>query len=245
MQNVYKKPMKEILIANIAIFAGFFVQTTVGFAASLIAIPLLLFLFGFQDTIAYLSIFLLGFSLIMGPKSWKSVNKKAFLSMAITSVIGLFVGIQLLKIIQPQFLEKILGVFTLTYIIYHYFKKKRIKSIAKHEKLFGFLGGLSSGLINNGGIIFLIHLNSRFHLASHVRGTIIALLGISNILRIPLLIQNELLSMEIFAKTIWALPGFLLALLLGSLFYKKIDEAKLKQLMLILLAIMGLVLIFK
>jgi len=237
--------MQDILIANIAIFTGFFVQSTVGFAAGLIAIPILLFLFDFQAAIAYMSIFLLGFSLIMGPKSWKTVNKKVFVHMGIASIIGLILGIQLLKVIQPYYLEKVLGIFTLGYIIYQHFKKKRIKSIVKHEKIFGFIGGLLSGLINNGGIIFLIHLNSRLHLASHVRGTIIALLGIGNIIRIPLLIQNDLLGMELFSKTIWALPGFLLALLLGDLFYKKIDEIKLKKLMLILLSIMGFILIIK
>ena len=46
-----------LAISSLAIFLGFFVQTITGFAAGLVAAPILLIIFDLPETIALLSIF--------------------------------------------------------------------------------------------------------------------------------------------------------------------------------------------
>ncbi len=237
--------LSHIILANIAIFLAFFVQTTVGFGVSLVAFPFLLIFLDFQEATGFISVYLLLFSAIIVPKNWSHVDKKLFWKMAFSGAIGLFIGVQLLKIVETSYLERFLGLFTVFYVAFQYFKKTKFKSIKKLEILFGFLSGASSGLINNGSIVLLIFLNSRLHLATVIRGTIIALLGVGNVLRVPLLLQNGLLTKNIFQQSLWVLPSFVLALILGQLFYKKINKDLLKRIMLLLLLVMGFVLIMK
>lgn len=55
----------NFIIAGIGIGVGFYIQTVVGFAASLFAIPLLLAVLPMQQAIALMSVFLLLFSIIL------------------------------------------------------------------------------------------------------------------------------------------------------------------------------------
>ncbi|NIA02111.1 MAG: sulfite exporter TauE/SafE family protein, partial [Nitrospirae bacterium] len=71
-----------LIVTSIGIGIGFFIQTIVGFAATLFALPILLTVLSLQDSIAYLSIFHLIFSIILISKNYKYVNKKIILEVA-------------------------------------------------------------------------------------------------------------------------------------------------------------------
>ena len=85
--------MENLAVISIAVFLGFLLQTTIGFAASLIVLPILLFIYDFREATALLSLFLVAFSLIQVPSNWKDIDKKSLLSLSITGAIGLFIGI--------------------------------------------------------------------------------------------------------------------------------------------------------
>lgn len=51
--------LEVFFILAIGIFVGFYVQTVVGFAGSLMALPILLFKMDLPDAIAFISIFYL------------------------------------------------------------------------------------------------------------------------------------------------------------------------------------------
>src|SRR5690606_30652560 len=116
-----------LLILEIGIFAGFYVQTVVGFAGSLIALPILLFGMQLPDAIAYISIFYLFSSVFLISKEWKNIDKKMILQLAVASVIGVVLGILVLTFSKPLVLKKALGVFILVYVAYITFGKKKIQ----------------------------------------------------------------------------------------------------------------------
>jgi len=60
-----------LLILVIGVFMGFYVQTVIGFAGSLIALPILLLGMKLTDSIAYISIFYLFSSAFLITKEWK------------------------------------------------------------------------------------------------------------------------------------------------------------------------------
>ncbi|MFH1012609.1 MAG: sulfite exporter TauE/SafE family protein, partial [Candidatus Peregrinibacteria bacterium] len=116
----------SIIILSIAIGLGFFVQTNVGFAASLFTLPILLTIFDFKEAVGIISIFFVLFSLILVPKNWHQMNKKILITLSISSGIGLIIGVQLLKYMDPFILKKILGIFILLTVIHGYVKKEKI-----------------------------------------------------------------------------------------------------------------------
>ena len=144
----------EILILlAIAIFCGFFVQTLIGFAGSLVALPILLLGIKLPDAIAYISIFYLFSSGYLVFKEWKNIDKNVILKLAWTSVIGVILGIVVLTYTKPVILQKALGVFIILYVAYLVLGKKELKLNEKTGLLFGTLGGFFSGVFPTGGPI--------------------------------------------------------------------------------------------
>ena len=115
----------NLIIAGIGIGVGFYVQTVVGFAASLFAIPILLSVLPMQQAIALMSVFLLLFSIVLVYKNWQSIEKKTVLELSIGIIIGLSAGVTILKTGSPVILKKLLGIFILLFIAYNYLKKKK------------------------------------------------------------------------------------------------------------------------
>ena len=95
-----------LILLGTAIFCGFFVQTVVGFAGSLIALPILLIGLRLPDAIAYISIFYLFSSISLVYKEWKYIDKNVIKKLSITSIIGIIIGITVLTFSQPILLKK-------------------------------------------------------------------------------------------------------------------------------------------
>ncbi|MFC1615880.1 sulfite exporter TauE/SafE family protein [Patescibacteria group bacterium] len=237
--------MTEILIISIAIFIGFSVQTTAGFAATLASAPILLLIMPLPEAMAVLSILLLIFSIILVPQVWKKINKKICLEMALIGLIGLYFGTVLLKYGNPLFLKKAFGLFVLIYVIYSFLHKEKIKWINKVKIPFAALGGLFSGLFSSGGPFFIIYINNLIKDHKKIRATIIGIFGIINFARVPLLVQNKILTWELFIKSLYAIPALLLGCLVGHYIFKKMPQKTFKTTILVLLFISGISLIIK
>jgi len=234
-----------ILILIFAVSFGFFVQTIVGFASNLVALPILLFVLPFQEAIALMSIYLFIFSAVTIYKYWEDIDKKIVIELAIGSLIGLALGIYLLKFGNPIVIKKGFGVFLIAYVIYQYVKKPSVPSrLPALGLLFGFAGGIISGLYNSGGSALVIYINNKLKNGKIIRATLIGSLGIVNFVRIPILISSKILTWEIFTKSLFILPFFFLSLYLGHKTHAKIPEALFKHILMILLAMSGISLIF-
>src|SRR5690606_7265475 len=77
----------------IGIFAGFYVQTVVGFAGTLVSLPILLLAMPLPDAIAYVSIFYLFSSVSLIFKQWKNIDKKVILQLALATIVGIVIGV--------------------------------------------------------------------------------------------------------------------------------------------------------
>ena len=236
-----------LVISILAIFLGIFVQTIMGFAAGLIAAPILLTVLEIKEATAVLSIFLLLFSASQIAKNWRDINKNIIKDLALSIIIGMILGVYLLKYGNPIFLKKSLGVFIILYTTYSFLKNKKIKIISKLSTLFGFLGGLSSGLYSSGGAFLMPYINNRLTKPKNIRATAIGAFAITNFLRIPLIIQNGILTYNIFIQSLIILPFFLLALYSGRKFYNKIGDrvGTFQKILLMLLFLSGLSLILR
>ncbi len=75
------------LILTIGIFVGFYVQTVIGFAGSLMALPILLLAMDLPNAIAYISIFYLFSSAFLIKKEWQHIDKNMILKLALRPLI--------------------------------------------------------------------------------------------------------------------------------------------------------------
>ena len=235
----------ELLLPAIGILLGFFIQSVAGFAAALFAIPLMLYVFDLQDSIAIIAVFLFLFSIIELYNNRKSIDKKIFSEIIVWSIIGLVIGIFLLKYGDSTLLKKILGFLMLFYAFYSLIEQRKMYSLDKYGFAFGLVGGIFSGLYASGGSVYATYLNNKLKKSINIRATLIGILAVTNFLRIPLLTYNEILTLDILIKSLYLLPFFLVALFLGHIAFAKMNDKIFRNIVLVLLLLSGLSLILK
>ncbi|UJH92459.1 sulfite exporter TauE/SafE family protein [Antarcticibacterium sp. 1MA-6-2] len=173
-----------LVILAIAIFCGFFVQTLVGFAGSLVALPILLIALKLPDAIAYISIFYLFSSSFMVFKEWKNIDRDTILRLSLASVIGVVLGIIVLSYTKPIVLQKGLGIFILLYVAYVLFGKNELILGRKTNLAFGVLGGFFAGVFSTGGPLYVISVKNTVQEARTFRATMIGVLALVTLVRV-------------------------------------------------------------
>ena len=131
----------EILILGLAVLLGFFVQTVFGFAASLVALPITLTVLSLQDSVAFLAIYLFLFSVVLVYQTYELIDKKTVLHLSFGGGIGIFLGVLTLKVADPRVLIKLLGLFTMLFVVNQLINKKKIAVLKKLGTAFALAGG--------------------------------------------------------------------------------------------------------
>jgi len=235
----------HLTVIGIGIGLGFYVQTVAGFAAGLFAIPILISVLPMEEAIALMSIFLLIFSVILVYKNWKKIEQKTVLELSVGVIIGLGVGILILKTGNPIFLKRLLGAFTILFVAYNFISRNKLKIPGNLGVLFGLAGGIFSGMFSAGGPPYVMYIYNRIDSASIFRATIIGILAVTNTLRVPMLVVSDILTPDTLLIAMYMLPVFIIALLLGNKTYHKVNEGKFKTILMILLGISGISLLIR
>jgi len=232
-----------LILLGTAIFCGFFVQTVVGFAGSLIALPILLIGLKLPDAIAYISIFYLFSSISLVSKEWKNIDKSVIGKLTIPSIIGVVVGIFVLTYSQPIILKRALGVFILIYVAYVVIGKIDLNLGKKGIMLFGVVGGFFAGVFSTGGPLYVIAVKNSVGEVKIFRATMIGVLALITIVRLPSLAIGGVLNSGHLKMSLIIFPIFILAQFLGNYFFLKINEVLFKKVLLGLLCLSGTALI--
>jgi uncharacterized membrane protein YfcA len=233
-----------LIIIIIGIFCGFFVQTVVGFAGALVAMPILLFALDLPDAISYITIFYAIASVYLIYKERKNIDREVILRLIISSLIGVVLGTWVLTFGSPQFLKRALGVFILLYVVYTFFDKKKTRNWSKIEFLLGFSGGFFSGLFSIGGPLYVIIIKNVTPDINIFRATMFGIMGVITFMRIPFLAYAGVMTVDHLYYSLYVFPFFVLAIVLGKKMYFVLNEEALKKGLLALLFISGLVLAF-
>ena len=233
-----------LIILIIGTFLGFFIQTIIGFAGSLVALPILLLAMNLPEAIGYISIFYFISTPVFVYREWGNMDKTILKKLAISSLIGVIVGIVILSYGQPLILKKALGIFIILFVLNSIRVQNQIKLAPKMEYTFGFLGGFFSGVFSTGGPLYVMIIKNVTPDVKTFRATMFGILGLVTMVRLPVLAIGGILSMDQLYNSLFVLPFFILALVLGKKVYLKINELLLKKMILGLLFISGTALLF-
>lgn len=234
-----------LLVACLGIFIGFFVQTMVGFAGALVALPILLLKMELPEAVAYLAIFYFFSSLFLVKKEWNNIDRDMIWRLTIPTLVGVALGIFILSYGKPIFLKRALGVFVIAYVAYTFFNKNNVKISPKVGFPVGFFGGLFSGIFSTGGPVYMMYVNSSLSDIQAKRATMIGILGLISFVRIPLLSVNHLITMQQLKYALFIFPVFLLGQRFGKQAFEKLNVNSFRNILLILLMLSGVSLLIK
>lgn len=228
----------------IGIFSGFYVQTVVGFAGTLVSLPILLLAMPLPDAIAYVSIFYLFSSVSLIFKEWKNIDKKVILQLALATIIGIVIGVLVLRFSKPIILKKALGVFILLYVLYVATGRRKLELNNRGTTGFGLMAGFFSGLFSTGGPLYVICVENATSSIKIFRATMIGIFGLVTLIRVPALAISGIMNFSHLKIALLILPVFLLAQYMGKLTFRNINEGLFKKSLLCLLCISALGMFF-
>jgi uncharacterized membrane protein YfcA len=232
-----------LIVLTIGIFFGFFIQSIIGFAGGLVALPFLLCVMPLSEAVSYISIFYLISTPIYLVKEWQDVDKQLLKNLAVSSFFGVLAGIIVLKFGKPLILKKALGIFILLFVVNSLRVEKDIPSSPKLKPFFGFLGGFFSGVFSTGGPLYVMIVQKETTNVKTFRATMFGTLGLVTVMRIPVLIIGGVMTMKEVYNSMYVLPFFILALFLGKKVYLKLDDILIKKIILVLLFVSGIMLL--
>jgi hypothetical protein len=174
--------------------------TLAGFGSSTLLIPVAVNFMDVRTAVFIVACFHLFNNLFKIRLFWKKIEVRTFLLFGIPSIALAFVGAYFISVLPVEIIEKVLGVFLITYAVYSLIQPRLALKKSKWIAITGgSLSGLLAGLIGLGGAIrgaFLV----TFILAKEVYvGTSAAIATVIDLTRIPTYIFTGTAKIEGYA----------------------------------------------
>ncbi len=226
-----------LLVAFLAELVG----TIAGFGSSTILLPLALFFFPFQTSLAIVAIFHVFGNLARLNFFRKGFDKKLFVFFGLPSIAATILGALLVPIINQPVLKLLLGTFLILFALNSFFNPKfAIKKNNSNAIIGGISSGFLAGLIGTGGALRSAFLNwMNVKKVSYI-ATAAGIAVIVDLTRIPVYISQGFLPENLFPLIALLLPISIIGTFIGKKLVDKIPQEYFKKVVLIAISLAAL-----
>ena len=232
--------METIIFAAIIALACF-VQTVAGFGLPMIAMPVLVSLFGIRTAVPLMAIIILGLQLLLVARYRMALNIRTVWRISAAAIVGIPIGVLFLSRIPEEITVTILGFVLIFYAIYASFKfpVPELKNTL-WAYFFGFLGGMGGGAYNMAAPPMIIYGDTQRWAPKLFKGN---LQGYFLIISIVAILTHSLsgnVTTDILQKSLIAIPFVLIGAVAGFYLDRFINPAVFRKIVLGLLLILGI-----
>lgn len=179
---------------------------------------------------------------------WKKWDNHYLREMLPAAVVGVAIGSVVLILLPDLTLRRLMGLFTLAFVIYRLFQP-RIARLAYsykpwHGPLVGWLSGFGSALANTGSPPYTAYMLLRKVEPLPFAGTATLFFAIINALKMPGLIVGGIFDWNLLLATLWVIPLIPIFVYAGRYLVLRINPVAFDRLMLALLAVASYTLLF-
>jgi uncharacterized protein len=227
-------------LSILVVFFAVITQTLTGFGAGLVSMAFLPGILGVRTAAPMVALITGTLELILLIRFRTAFNLKAVWRLAVTTLIGLPIGVWALRGVSEKILLPILGVVMAGYALYALFNFKLPR--LEHPGwafLTGFLSGILSGAYSVGGPPVIIYGNCRGWEPDEFKSNLQGFFLLNDSLAILLHGIAGNLTPAVKTGYLWALPVIGLGLLAGAGLERLVNPHTFRKLVLILLVIMG------
>ena len=179
---------------------------------------------------------------------WRTWDMAYIRLMLPAAVLGVIVGTVLLIVLPDLALRTIMGLFTLSFVVYRLLQPRiaRLAYVSRpwHGVLAGGVSGLGSALANTGAPPYTAYMLLRRVPPLPFAGTATLLFVIVNLLKMPGLLIGGIFNWDLFLASLWAAPIIPLMVWVGRYLIVRINHDAFDRLMLALLAVASLLMLF-
>ncbi len=232
------------IIIGAVLCCGFFVESVIGFGGTLLAFCILGFFFDIKDLILMAIYVGTTASIFVLFSNRKAFNKKIFIQAFPLCLLGNILGATIFGHVTSQFLTTIFG-FLLLFLAVKVIFFDHIQLSWHLSNSILVIGGLSQGVFGIGGPFFMMALWDKFDNKTQARATLAMFFIVFNLLRVLQFFINKTLNFELFFKLWWIPCPLAIAIHLGYLVHKKMNDKYLKKITAALSAIAGVEFLLK
>lgn len=240
------EPIFFVVIAIVGLLIGLS-KGGMGAAIVVTITPLLSLVMSVQDAISLALPLLLvadALALIIYWKTWDLSYVKTMLPPAL---IGIVIGTVLLASLPDTTMRRVLGLFTLTFVIYRlampYLRAAHYQPKRWHAILAGGASGLGSALANTGAPPFTMYMLLQPISPTVFVGTTTLFFALVNLFKLPGLILANLMDFSQALNSLWVVPIIFGGVFLGRWLIRRIRRDLFDYIMLAVLAIASAVLL--
>jgi len=235
----------EITLFVIIIFIAAFLKSSIGFGNAIIAMPLLALTIGLNIAVPLVAIISLVISIIVISKDWRLIDLKIVWRLIASSLIGIPIGLLILKNINESIIKCFLAVLIILFSIYNLLKPKFKKFIENENAafIFGFITGIIGGAYNTIGPPIAIYGNLKKWPPNIFRASILGYYLPTGLFTITGHYFMGFWTNSFFNYLLLSIPITIIAIILGNLLNNKINKELFRKIINYFLIFIGLILL--
>ncbi|MCZ6873239.1 MAG: sulfite exporter TauE/SafE family protein [bacterium] len=237
--------LTTVLYAVLILSAAYLIRGIAGFGSGLVAVPLLALKFPLTQVVPLIVLLDYIGSAGQGFKNRQLIAWREQLPLIPFTLIGVAVGLFLLKGMSTTFMRQILGTFVIVYAVYQLLPLPALQGSRILVIPFGFLGGFIGTIFGTGGPFYVMYLNLRGLAKNAFRATFATNFLIDGAIRLTAYASVGLLRREVLLALLAALPIVGLGLYVGGRIHVGLSQQGFVRLISILLIATGAVLLMK
>ena len=235
----------KYLLAVVFLLAGF-VQGLTGFGFGMVAMSLSPMLIDIKQANVLVTILALFNCLFVTWSVRHAVDFKKILPIFLGALLGIPIGVYLLKILQPKTIKIVLGIILIGFSTYSIFRKESTKRIGKRWGVpIGILGGILDGLIHMGGPPVIIYTYYQNWDKDSIKATLITYFAMGAAYKLVVLLLSKFVTLEIVKISGLLLPIVYSGAFLGFVWFEKVNKEQMRKITFSILICLGWLLILK
>jgi uncharacterized membrane protein YfcA len=238
--------MQTYALIGIIVFLAGFTHGLSGFGSILLSLPLLAIFLDIKTVIPLVALVGLCITIILFIQLWRHLEWRKICPLFLGALPGIPVGVFFLKKLDQGIIQWILGVILVTYSLYSLFFLATNKGIREGwAYLFGFFTGFFGGALSAPGPAAIVFTSLQNWSKDTVKVTLQGLFLVAFSTTVVFHAVSGITTAAVFRFFLVSLPLLCLGTYTGSLFYGRIKEAEYKRVVLILLALLGVFMIYR
>lgn len=232
------------MIVTLIVFFAIFVQAASGFGLALISMPLLVGLVGIGTATPLVALIGITAEVFLLRRYWQALNFAAVKRLSLASVVGIPLGVYVLREGDGRFITTILGLIVAGYALYALFGP-HLPELRQPAWAygFGFLGGVLSGAYNTSGPPVIIYGTCRRWEPTTFKGNLQAYFLLNSLFTLSAHLISGNFTAVVWQHYLWAVPGVALGLVVGKWVDGRLNPTQFRKGVLVLLVLLGIRLI--
>lgn len=233
------------MIIYLILFFAALVQATTSFGFSLVALPLLTMVMPVDQIVPLLVQYSLLINIVLFIKLRRHLAVKLVLVLLAGGVVGLPIGLAVLKLVDATLLKKLAGVVIVAVTISLYSGyQKTLKSPQRWHFPIGLLSGIMQGSLSLSGPPIVFFLANQGADKDYFRANLTSYFLLLNAISLPSMLFSGIINAKTIINSLQYTPAVLLALLASGLITARITQTHFKCVTFVLMLLSGLAAIF-